>query len=222
MAMRIGIENYEEKNVQLTKEQQALQSSFDFGMLCICAGIGNITPDGGEPRKWGANITVDEALRRLNLVNRTVCTLLVDPDTGKPVELEREFIAELARAGWSFNESNKSEVWFADEMQRRVICDINRALYRAGYDNVRPDSEFDHSARERFDRIAQMHADVLMGDTQYVNSTISELFDEVCEEVRRTNPQLRVGSPDGRGERYIVWDEDAYDWAISRTPQEDE
>lgn len=222
MAMRIGIANYEEKNVQLTPYQKALQSSPEFGMLCICAGIGNITPDGAEPPKWGANITVDEALRRLNLVNRIVCTLLVHADTGEPMDFDREFIAELARVGWEFNENNKSEVWFADEMQRRVICDINRQLRNAGYDNVRPDSEFSHSTRERLDRIAQMHADVLMGDTQYVNSTISELFDEVSEEVMRTNPQLRVGSPDGRGERYLVWDEDAWDWAISKTPQEDE
>jgi len=222
MGMVIGIRNYDEKNVQLTDEQKALQSSFDFGMLCICAGIGHITPDGGETPKWGANITVDEALRRLNLVNRTVCTLLVDPDTGKPVDLDREFIAELARVGWEFNENNKSEVWFTDEMQRRTICDINRELYSAGYNNVRSASEFDHDKKERFSRIAQMHADVLMGDTRYVNSNISELFDEVLEEVRRTNPQLRVGSPDGRGTRYIVWDEDAYDWKISETPQEEE
>lgn len=222
MGMVIGIRNYDEKNVQLTEEQKALQSSFDFGMLCICAGIGNITPDGGEAPKWGANITVDEALRRLNLVNRTVCTLLVDPDTGKPVDLDREFIAELARAGWEFNENNKSEVWFTDEMQRRTICDINHELHNAGYDNVRPASEFDHDKRQRLDSIAQMHADVLMGDTRYVFDSISELFDEFSEEVMRTNPQMRFGSPDGRGVRYLVWDEGAYEWKISETPQEEE
>ena len=221
MAMVVGITNYEEKNVQLSKDMGDLQCSFMFGMLAGACGVAHIIPDDDKssaPARYG--VTVDEALRRFNLFNTHV-TMVVKATDGTPYVFEREFFAELARAKWGCNVSHYTDEQFAHEMQRRVLSKVEENLRQAGYHGYRRLARLDMQELDRVTTLAaRMYWRELRGEEDYRVEYAEELFHYFEEDFMRMCPDGLVHH-DEDGSSYLVddWQEG---WMVSDTPQEDE
>jgi len=218
MAMVVGITNYEEKNVQLSKDMGDLQCSFMFGMLAGACGVGHIIPDGKSDARYG--VTVDEALRRLNFFNTHV-TMVVKASDDTPYVFEREFFAELSRAEWQCNGGYYTDDQFAYEVQRRILLDAEDALHRAGYHNYRRLAHLDLQQLDRVTTLAaRMYWRELKGEEDYRVEYAEDLFHYFEEDFMRMCPDGLV-QHDEDGSSYLVhdWEEG---WMVSDTPQEDE
>lgn len=218
MPMVVGITNYEEKNVQLSKDMGDLQCSEMFGMLAMACGVGHIIPDGEPDARYG--VTVDEALRRFNLFNTHV-VMVVKAIDGTPYVFKREFFAELARAEWKCNGGYRTDDQFAYEVQRHALSKVEENLRQAGYHGYRRLARLDMQELDRVTTLAaRMYWRELRGEEDYRVEYAEDLFHYFEEDFMRLCPDGLVHY-DEDGSSYLVhdWQEG---WMVSDTPQEDE
>mgnify|MGYP003139975853 FL=1 len=115
MPLIIGIKNAKEKG--FSEEDINIAHSFEFGLLCMHAGIGDI----GE-RNYGVVITPEEAHERFMLTmkvwdyyDKSLMYLWVS---------DLENIKRLAEHGWSCNVSNESTEKFLHKMRNLSVSNI--------------------------------------------------------------------------------------------------
>jgi hypothetical protein len=108
MAIHIGMKNASDKG--FSEEEIQVAHGFDFGLLCIHAGVGDI----GE-RKHGVTITPEEAHERFTL---TMKLFGYNTESFMYTWLsDLENIKRLAEHGWSCNVSNESTEEFLHKMR---------------------------------------------------------------------------------------------------------
>ena len=129
MPLIIGIENAKEKG--FSEEDIAIAHSYEFGLLCMHAGIGHI----GE-RNYGVVITPEEAHERFMLTmkvwdyyEKSLMYLWVS---------DLENIKRLAEHGWSCNVSNERTEKFLHKMRNLCLKEMLTEDWGMDYTHLKP------------------------------------------------------------------------------------
>lgn len=243
MPLIVGIKNATEKG--FAPNEIELLHSFEMGVLAMTAGIGRINPDiENAPDRYN-NIGVDEATERFSVAIHACKFVGCAAGRYKPDEDEEltewqqslqaskrllfdvlkdsDFIQRMADNDWSCNVNNTSHEEFQFTIMKRVAEDTWRdAGYkpngdtcaiiggpRLTYKRIRKDAEL----------IESLVTDHLRGNEVFgYSSRICK--DDLLEHFVNEHLGYQTDKPLSNG-MYLHWDEDAYEWSLEDTPQEE-
>jgi len=241
MPLIVGIENATEKG--FAPNEIELLHSFEMGALAMTAGIGRINPDIENSTDRYNKIGVDEATERFSVAIHACKFVGCAAGRYKPDEDEeltewqqelqaserllfdvlkdRDFVQRMADNEWSCNVGNTSHEEFQFTIMKRVAEDTWRdAGYRRQsdcfvgaptltYKRIRKDAEL----------IESLVTDHLRGNEIFgYSSRICK--DDLLEHYTEEHLSYDTSKPLSNG-MYLHWDDDAYEWSLKDTPQEE-
>jgi len=241
MPLIVGIENATEKG--FAPNEIELLHSFEMGALAMTAGIGRINPDIENSTDRYNKIGVDEATERFSVAIHACGYIGCAAGRYKPDEDEeltewqqelqaserllfdvlqdRDFVQRMADNEWSCNVGNTSHEEFQFTIMKRVAEDTWRdAGYRRQsdcfvgaptltYKRIRKDAEL----------IESLVTDHLRGNEIFgYSSRICK--DDLLEHYTEEHLSYDTSKPLSNG-MYLHWDDDAYEWSLKDTPQEE-
>jgi len=241
MPLIVGIENATEKG--FAPNEIELLHSFEMGALAMTAGIGRINPDIENSTDRYNKIGVDEATERFSVAIHACKVVGCAAGRYKPDEDEeltewqqelqaserllfdvlkdRDFVQRMADNEWSCNVGNTSHEEFQFTIMKRVAEDTWRdAGYRRQsdcfvgaptltYKRIRKDAEL----------IESLVTDHLRGNEIFgYSSRICK--DDLLEHYTEEHLSYDTSKPLSNG-MYLHWDDDAYEWSLKDTPQEE-
>ena len=243
MPLTVGIKNATEKG--FAPNEIELLHSFEMGTLAIVAGIGRINPDiENAPDRYN-NIGVDEATERFAVAIHA-CKFVrcaagrYQPDEDEELtewqqELQaserllfdvlkdRDFVQRMADNEWSCNVGNTSREEFQFTIMKRVAEDTWRKAGYKSYGDKRGIIGAPTLTYKRICKYAELIESLIIDHLQG-----NELFgysSRICmEDLVRHYTEEHLSYDTSKplsNDMYLHWDEDAYEWSLKDTPQEE-
>ena len=237
MPLIVGIKNATEKG--FAPNEIELLHSFEMGALAMVAGVGRINPDiENAPDRYN-NIGVDEATERF-AVAMHACGYIgcaagrYQPDEDEEltewqqklqaserllfdVLKDRDFVQRMADNDWSCNVGNTSHEEFQFSIMKRVAEDTWRDAGYGRYGDC-----FVGAPTLTYKRICK--------DAEFIETfIIRELnprqdtyldADDVMQHYVEEHLNYDMSKPLSNG-MYFHWDDDAHEWSLEDTPQEE-
>jgi|TARA_R110001583_G_scaffold188238_1_gene350255 hypothetical protein len=206
MPLIVGIRD-EKKREVFTDEEGSFLASFHMGMIAMSAGIGRIQKNEKDTSKYSNNIPVDVATDRFNLV-WNIHEKEESPFTA-------EFVQRMADADWESNVGNMKDDEFAHNLKERLFDEAVR-----GYDNIRRPSRLQWSDKKAQDTMVKNFIGIyLSGETHYYDDFTKDMVQEFAQvfDLSQSKPIYHDAN---NTPLYLVWDEDSYEWELSKTKEE--
>lgn len=241
MPLIVGIKNATEKG--FAPNEIELLHSFEMGALAMTAGIGRINPDiENAPDRYN-NIGVDEATERFAVAIHA-CGFIGcaagrwTPDEDEELtewqqELQaserllfdvlkdRDFVQRMADNDWSCNVNNTSPEEFQFTIMKRVAEDTWRDAGYKRYSDCfvgAPTLTYKRISKDA-ELIESLVTDHLRGN-EIFGYTSRICKDDLLEHFVDEHLGYQTDKPLSNG-MYLHWDEDAYEWSLEDTPQEE-
>ena len=209
MPLVIGIENGTDKG--FTKKELGLTNGFTLGVICMHAGISRIGDKG-----YGVVISAEEAVERFKLVLDTMPLWDNQENTWEYKWLTNlDNIKRLEENNWTCNAGSKSTEQFIHDMKNTM------------FDNATRQTMFKYSPRVSWDDfksqkeiIRNILGMILTGDDKRYYDDNKWMVDELTAVFEPyDNWNLKKPFYDGK---YLVYDEDADEYKLSREPQKED
>ena len=186
MPLTIGITLEKANENGITETERMIANSFEFGIVCMHAGVCEL-----EGTYYGTNykkrpITIDEVLERFTVVENEFKVLEKthrgegdEKINGKDFILNKDNLIRLHNAGWECNAGWKSSEEFIWHMGRLAVENVFKNTEHLGYEQTY-DTYDDYLKRKRVP--AHVVGMLLTGEKKMFYDTDKEFAEMIIEE----------------------------------------